>query len=191
MDEPKTPPADGTPPTDQPVTPPVTPPVEPPATPPAPEVTQLTEERDTARAEVEQLRTQLSAQETRMSETDQTVTALTQERDAARAEAEQLRTQVALSGKVVDPVAATRLMGSDYRTADGAVDVDAFLTAYPYMRPQAAPTAPDGGGNVQAGNAKEAEIDTTRKQLEAAQKAGNRVLAVSLQSKLTELTRTQ
>ncbi len=188
MDEPKTPPTDVTPPTEQPVTPPVepvTPPADPPADPEA--VTRLTAERDTALTEAEQLRTQLAAQETRMSETDKTVTTLTQERDAALAEAEQLRTQVALSGKVVDPVAATRLMGSEYRTAEGAVDVDAFLAAYPYMRPQGGPTAPDGGGNVQGGSTKEAQIDATRKQLAAAERAGNRPLAVSLQSRLTEL----
>lgn len=155
----------------------------------------LKRERDTARNELKTLREQQQAKEQQMADEAQAQTAqqladLTRERDEARREAETLRLERQLDGKVLDPEAALSLMKGGYRKEDGSLDVEGFLAKYPSMRPATSPTAPDGGGGPQGGGGKEAEIESVQKQLDAAEKAGNRVLAVSLQSRLTELRRT-
>lgn len=167
-----------------------------PATPAAPaptaDIERLTRERDEAQRELAQLREQAAAKEQNMADEQTTQTAeqlatATRERDEARQEAAVLKLERELSGKVVDPEGAVKLLGTGYRKEDGTLDVDGFLEKHPYMRPQATATAPSGGGDVQAGTSKDAEIEAVTKQLDAAQKAGNRTLAVSLQSRLTQL----
>lgn len=163
-----------------------------PAKPQVLNVEQIVQQRDSAQQELATLKQQLAdkekqmADEQKVQETEALKTAQA-ELDAARAEVQQLKLEKELTGKVLDPDAAIKLMGSGYRKDDGSLDVDGFLEKHPYMRPAATPTAPNGGGGPQTGTGKDAQIQEVEQQLAAAQKAGNRVLAVSLQSKLTTL----
>lgn len=163
-----------------------------PAKPQVLNVEQIVQQRDAAQQELAALKQQLADKEKQMADeqnvqTTEALAAAQAERDAARAEVEQLKLEKELTGKVLDPDAAIKLMGSSYRKDDGSLDVDGFLEKHPYMRPAATPTAPNGGGGPQTGTGKDAQIQQVQEQLTAAEKAGNRVLAVSLQSKLTAL----
>ena len=166
---------------------------------PAVDVASITRERDEAQQQLNEAKQKLADLEAQAAEKEKQMTeqqqaqenealkTLEAERDAARAEAAALKLERELTGKVVDTSAAVRLMGSDYRKEDGTVDVDGFLEKHPYLRPGVAATAPNGGGGTQTGTGKEAEIQKVQEQLAAAEKRGNRMLAVSLQSKLTAL----
>ena len=163
------------------------------------DATAITRERDEAQQQLNEAKQKLADLEAQAAEKEKQMTeqqqaqenealkTLEAERDAARAEAAALKLERELTGKVVDTSAAVRLMGSDYRKEDGTVDVDSFLEKHPYLRPGVAATAPNGGGGTQTGTGKEAEIQKVQEQLAAAEKRGNRMLAVSLQSKLTAL----
>jgi hypothetical protein len=63
--------------------------------------------------------------------------------------------RAALTGKVVDPQAALKLMGDDHVDEDGNVSVEKLLEAYPFLRPaSAAPaTAPEPPRRTPAANA--------------------------------------
>lgn len=154
----------------------------------------LVRERNAARDELKTLHEQQQTKEQQMAEQQNEQTAeqlagVTKERDDARAEVQQLKLEKELTGKVLDPDSAIKLMGGDYRKQDGSLDVDAFLEKHPYMKPAASPTAPGGAGGTHTGTGKDDEITQVQEQLAAAEKKGNRALAVSLQSKLTELRR--
>ena len=152
----------------------------------------LTRERDKAREELATLRQQAADKEKQMAEQQaaqsaevlQTVTA---ERDAALTEIQHLRLEKELTGKVADPEAAIKLMGDGFRASDGKPDVDAFLARYPYLKPTGGATAPSGAGGVQEGSTKESKLAELQAQLETATKTGNRALAVSLQTQITNL----
>ena len=155
----------------------------------------LVRERNAARDELKTLREQQQTKEQQMADQQEQKTAeqlagVTKERDDARAEIEHLKLEKELGGKVLDPDSAIKLMGGGYRKQDGTVDVDAFLEKHPYMKPAASPTAPGGAGGTHTGTGKDDEIAKVQEQLAEAEKRGNRPLAVSLQSKLTELRRT-
>lgn len=159
---------------------------------PSADVERLAQERDTLKTQLADLKKQMTDKEKAMTEQQnaqsaEALKAAEAERDAARAEVQQLKLEKELTGKVLDPDAAIKLMGDGYRKQDGTLDVDTFLEKHPYMRPAAAPTAPNGGGGPQTGTGKDSQIEELQSQLTAAEKAGNRVLAVSLQSKLTAL----
>ena len=78
---------------------------------------------------------------------------------AARTAAER---KAALTGKVIDPDAALRLLDDEFIT-DGTVDTDAFLKKFPFLAPAAVPTdkprtppANPGGKSAGAGLTKQA-----------------------------------
>jgi len=57
--------------------------------------------------------------------------------------------RASLTGKVIDPEAAMRLLTDDHLTEDGSIDVDALLKSYPFLTPSntgTPPTRGSGGG---------------------------------------------
>ena len=65
------------------------------------------------------------------------------------AKATQAQRLAELTGKVADPKAALKLLEDAHLTAEGGVNVEAFLTAYPFLKTQDAtpPAARGGSGN--------------------------------------------
>lgn len=141
-------------------------------------------------------------------ELQQQLDALKAENESLKSEKDTLQTQVttlegaqqtaareaALEGKVSDVKLAMRVLDPEkHLDADGNVRVDALLADYASLAPTGptGATAPDAGGGTHHTASKADEIATARQELDKAQQSGNRVLAVSLQSKLTELEQSQ
>lgn len=55
--------------------------------------------------------------------------------EEAEAKATAAERRASLTGKVADPAAALRLLDDDHLNADGNVNVDALLKAYPFLAP--------------------------------------------------------
>lgn len=87
-------------------------------------------EQEEARAEAERQAT-LSATE-KAAEAQRKAEERAQQAEARALAAER---RAELTGRVVDPVAALKLLDEGKHVKDGALDVDAFLTDYPFLAP--------------------------------------------------------